>query len=123
MRVLPDCRTRIGGQNQARRRFEDQSIQLREDYRGLLRKPSAWKSPKKFVPLIDILEFIFELPKPRCPKRNPIVNFSLAAYATHSYACPAPVHVEIRTDFGAVIYEIQRCAPVRRRNHTQPSWG
>ena len=59
------------------------------------------------------------------PKRNPIVTSSLAAYATHSYVCPAPAHVEIRSDFGAiaVIYEIQRCAPVRRRNHTQPSWG
>ena len=60
-----------------------------------------------------------------CPKRNPTATSGLAAYATHSYVCPAPAHVEIRTDFGAiaVIYEIQRCAPVRRRNHTQPSWG
>ena len=91
----------------------------------LHRKTRTWKSRKKKCQVIDTLGFHFELPKPRCPKRNPIVTSSLAAYATHSYVYRVQHDVEIRTDFGAiaVIYEIQRCASVRRRNHTQPSWG
>ena len=45
--------------------------------RGLQRpvkKAKRVEKSEKIVPLIDILEFIFELPKPRCPKGGPICH-------------------------------------------------
>ena len=91
----------------------------------LHRKTRTWKSRKKNCQVIDILGFHFELPKPRCPKRGPFVTPDLASYATHPYVYRVLHDVEIRSDFDAiaVIYEASACAPVRRRNHTQPSWG